>query len=101
MLNDTIVWASVGGFDVKDDLFTDKGLIMDLSVKNRISSAGAGDEQFFRAQPYEAACSYTHHDACQHSYQKTTISFCQNAFRQEDVHSLLYQRKREKEHGVT
>jgi hypothetical protein len=81
MLIEAIVWASVSEFIFQNDLITHKGLVMDLSMDNRLSSAGAN--QLFRVHLFEAACRYAHPGACQkNNLLNKKTSFCQNPHRE-------------------
>lgn len=97
MLIEATVWTSVGEFDFQNDLFIDKGLIMDLSLENHLLSANAGIERRLRVHLY-----LTVSQICPSSiFPNKKISefnnlFCQTPRRREKAYVQSRQRNQEK-----
>ena len=92
-----IVWTSIVEFDFQNDLFTNKGLIVDYSKENQLSSADTGADQLFRDHLHQAAYRYAHYRASQTKKPlNEKFSFCQIPHRREKALSPFRQRNQEK-----
>ncbi len=91
------VWTNVVEFDFHNDLFTNKGLIMDFSKENQRSSADANADQFFRAFFYDGVCRYVYYRVCQTKKLLGEIqSIFQHPHRGEQVFSHVHWLNQEK-----